>query len=98
MSDVLERVRWRDHSTEHGWSREVVDTVLLVDSVGYLAAETDDYLVLAESVIVNDDRALRWGCQTMILKNCIVERETIREGSPPNGYYPHPEDRSDPPY
>lgn len=69
---------WRDHSSTHGWSKELAKPIT-VRSIGYLASDETDHYCLVESEIVDEPDALRWGCSTAILK---ADVQSYREVAP----------------
>lgn len=71
----LERILWIDAYAENHWSWEApeIEPQRCV-SVGYLVAESDDYLLLAGTLGLGDRQS---NARFAIPKGCVLERERL---------------------
>lgn len=73
----IERVKWKDASgdDESGWTdpHDLVDADTIIDSVGWVAKETDNYLTLAMDLDPNGATHTRG----RIPKGLIVSRDVL---------------------
>lgn len=75
----LVRIHWRDASHRQGWHslNEVADFAswdYIIESVGWLAAETDSHLAVAQSRSLH-----RFGDVLVIPKTAVVDRWDLNE-------------------
>ena len=80
MKDV-EFITWLDHCTdsERGW--QSLENILklepvVIDTVGWVVKETDDYLVMVASLQNVGENADVQG-EMLVLKSCIKRREKL---------------------
>lgn len=82
MSDrttpVILWVRWVDSASQHGWLQpeQLPERPLIAETVGFIAGETNDHLLLALSRGVNDDCA-PWADVISIPKCAITARTEL---------------------
>jgi hypothetical protein len=77
---MIVQVLWLDSYAAHGWENRTerlkgnMAKAGVCQSVGFLVEESDDRIVLAESVSANDNV----GCTTAITRSSIVAMTTLR--------------------
>jgi hypothetical protein len=77
-------VIWRDHANVHGWAENLA-APSTVQSVGYLAHETEEYYVLLSGQ-ADTGSVEPYNCSLAILKvNVLAVKELARSPEPEDG-------------
>lgn len=72
-----ERVEWKDHFSQQGWSDSYDMNPVVVTSFGVPVRENKEVLVLAQNAVYETDTAGH-GNNIIIVKKCIVSRKEIK--------------------
>ena len=75
---VLE-VEWEDSHGQHGWRTDIVkpSTGLCV-SVGYVEMDSEEGVILYESIDLDVDTTHKYGCSTFIPRSAIRKTRYLR--------------------
>ena len=75
----IAEVHWEDSRGKHGWTSEVQEMPgSTIRSIGYVAKDDEQGVVLVESVDLAEETTSRWGCSTSIPRSSIRKVKYLR--------------------
>lgn len=83
MNYPLEYIRWLDHVSFHESMWRTLPEVhslepFICHSVGYVIKETDEYIVLAQTIAPQEELEDQWVGEMLIAKPLIKERKKLK--------------------
>ena len=72
-------VHWEDSRGKHGWTDKIEEVPqATIRSIGYVASDNEEGVVLIESIDTAENTTSRWGCSTAIPRSAIRKVKYLR--------------------